>query len=318
MAWRWDVHTHVGLDQAFFLRGWWPYASTVQDLLQHMAGGGIDRAVCFPFVLGSAFDPVAFADHDRVTLLPGRAPYDRENALLCAECGHQDDAGRLLPFAMFDPARAVDAQLQRLEGLVGRIGGLKTQTTVLQSPIRALLGPGRGLLDLAEQHGLPVLFHTAVAPADRWAQVRDCLDVAAARPRIRFNLAHSLRFCAPLLREAASLPNVWVDCAAHLIHCDLARADHPAVAPADQRVDADYGRPADVLQAIHAVLDGRYLWGSDNPYMSWCDEDVRMVHDYRSEAAALAALPQVVEQDMSTRAPVAWLFGDEGETGARP
>ena len=28
-----DVHTHVGADQGFLLRGWWPYASTTTDLL---------------------------------------------------------------------------------------------------------------------------------------------------------------------------------------------------------------------------------------------------------------------------------------------
>src|SRR5690606_23491813 len=38
-----DVHTHVGLDTAFYLSGWWPYAATVQELLEHMDASGIAR-----------------------------------------------------------------------------------------------------------------------------------------------------------------------------------------------------------------------------------------------------------------------------------
>ena len=45
-----DVHTHVGIDPGFYQRGWWPYASTAQDLLTHMDAAGIERAVCFPSV----------------------------------------------------------------------------------------------------------------------------------------------------------------------------------------------------------------------------------------------------------------------------
>jgi hypothetical protein len=44
MATLYDVHTHIGLDQGFFLRGWWPYAATAQDLLERMDAHGIARA----------------------------------------------------------------------------------------------------------------------------------------------------------------------------------------------------------------------------------------------------------------------------------
>ena len=36
-----DVHTHVGLDPGFYLRGWWPYASTATDLVAQMDRHGI-------------------------------------------------------------------------------------------------------------------------------------------------------------------------------------------------------------------------------------------------------------------------------------
>src|SRR5256885_15380964 len=80
-----DVHTHIGLDTGFYLRGWWPYAATARDLIEQMDRQGIDRAVCFPFTLPSAFDAQAFAERDQIALLAGQFPFDRENALLANE-----------------------------------------------------------------------------------------------------------------------------------------------------------------------------------------------------------------------------------------
>jgi hypothetical protein len=311
---RYDVHTHVGVDFGFYLRGWWPYCSTAQDLLQHLDANGIDRAVCFPFAFPSAFDPYAFADAGRLELLPGQVPFDRENALLVQELERIDTEGRLLPFAFFDPGRNVPQQLQSLEKLAGRIGGLKTQPTLLESPIRALLDTGRDLMTFARQHDLPVLVHTAVYAKDIWSQAADCLAVAEAFPAVRFNLAHSLRFHAGYLKRAGGLANVWVDCAANLAQCVLAcEPDSPFVASRAARVDADYRKPAEVLQAIHAIVRERYLWGSDNPFMSWSDDIIRVVNSYRSEADVLHALPEAVRMDMSCVGPAAWL----GAAGAR-
>ena len=222
-----DVHTHVGVDSGFVLRSWWPYAQTTQHLLDDMSRNGIGRAVCFPFTLPSSFDSIAFADVGSVNLIENRFPFDRENKCLLDEVDRIDAEDRLLPFAMFDPFRKQDEQIAAIESLATRICGLKTQTTVLQSPIKELLKRGRGLMNLAEKHDWPVVVHTAVAPSDSWAQVADCIEVAAAFPRVRFNLAHSLRFHRRLLEEASQLKNVWIDCSAHLIHCALEKDDSP-------------------------------------------------------------------------------------------
>ncbi len=307
-----DVHTHVGLDQGFALRGWWPYSASARELLERMDGAGIGRAVCFPFTLPSAFDPIAFADRDERALRPGRFPFDRENAMLVREVAATGQADRLLPFAMFDPERRVDEQVRSLETLVGRIAGLKTQTTILQSRIAALLDDGRELMSFAEAHGLPVLFHTAVLPDDTWAQVADCLAVAEVNENVRFCLAHSLRFHGGFLRRAAAMPNVWVDCSAHLAHCQLAREGSPMVAAPAERIDADYARPADVLDAVGDVLGNRYLWGSDYPYMSWCDETLRLVYRYEEEIDVIRAVSGPLRESMCGTGPVNWLFGDEG------
>ena len=118
-----DVHTHVGIDAGFFLRGWWPYASTAHDLLDRMDENGIGRAVCFPFTLPSAFDPYAFARSGELKLIDGRFPFDLENQLLATEIARVDSEKRLLQFAMFDPARCVAEQLKSIEKLIGKIAG---------------------------------------------------------------------------------------------------------------------------------------------------------------------------------------------------
>jgi len=305
-----DVHAHVGMDFGFFLRGWWPYASTAQDLLERMRGNQITRAVCFPFTLPTAFDPHAFAEHGDVKLCDGRFPFDRENQLLADEIARVDTDKRLLQFAMFDPAREVEKQVKQIENLVGKIAGLKTQTTILRSPIKNLLDGGRALMEFAEQHRLPVLIHTAVNPADTWAQASDCLDVAEAFPKIRFNLAHSLRFHAPLLKRAKQLSNVWVDCSAHLAHCKLARENSPVIPAAATRVDANFEDPVSTLLAVYDILGERYMWGSDSPFMSWCDDKLRLIFTYEDEATVLHALPDALTRQIARNAPEAWLFGE--------
>jgi predicted TIM-barrel fold metal-dependent hydrolase len=309
-----DVHTHIGLDTGFYLRGWWPYASTAADLLLQMDAHEIDRAVALTFVLPTAFEAEAFAERNEIVLRPGRFPFDRENKLLADEIERLGARQRLLQFAMFDPSREIERQVEAIRPLIGTIHGLKTQSTVIRSPVRALLDHGRALMELAEAENLPVLFHTSVN--DPWAQVSDCLEVARAFPRVRFNLAHSCRYHAPLLRECAATANVWVDCSAHLAHCQLARENSPAIAPANERVRVDYNEPAEVLVAIHKILGAggdKYMWGSDHPFMSWCDDKLRIRYTYEQEMAVVRDLPANVRRSMLSAAPEAWLFGPRSE-----
>jgi predicted TIM-barrel fold metal-dependent hydrolase len=139
--------------------------------------------------------------------------------------------------------------------------------------------------------------------------VSDCLDVAAAFPKVRFNLAHSLRFDREYLKRASEMKNVWVDCSAHLVHCQLARQNAPPIAPPARRIAADFSDPVKVLRMLHEILSGRCLWGSDNPYMSWCADSMRVIFSYADEAAVLNALPADVKKSISCTAPEAWLLG---------
>jgi predicted TIM-barrel fold metal-dependent hydrolase len=307
-----DVHTHVGLDAGFLLRGWWPYAATGQQLLDEMDRNDIQYACCWSFTLPTAFDPLKFAKQDRVELLEDRFPFDFEAELLLKEVERLGASDRLFVFAMFDPGREVDRQLDNLQRLGGRIAGLKSQTTILQSSVRRLCDEAAPLMHFAADNNLPVVLHTSVN--DAWAQVSDCLDVAAAHPKVRFNLAHSLRFDLPSLERARQMSNVWVDCSAHIIHCELARKNSGAVAEASRRVKTDYADPVKVMADIEAILPGRYLWGSDNPYMSWRDDKLILASSYSQEAKVLHALPPAVRDRMGRTAPRNWLLG-EGHAG---
>jgi len=202
-----DVHTHVGLDLGFYLSGWWPYACTAQELVGYLDRAGLDRAICFPFCLPSAFDPHAFAASRSLKLFPDRIPFDVEGEALIREIKQLGLADRLLPFAMFDPARCVPQQLTRLETLVGRIGGLKTQTTVLQSPISDLLDSASDFMTFAQRHDLPVLIHTAVHPDDHWAHAAECLDRLLGAPDpLPSRSTGLLRHCTSSRSNSSRLP----------------------------------------------------------------------------------------------------------------
>ena len=39
------------------------------------------------------------------------------------------------------------------------------------------------------------------------------------------------------------------------------------------------------------MLGGKYLWGSDNPYMSWCSDALKLVYTYKQEADVFQRKP---------------------------
>src|SRR5256885_7954672 len=61
----------------------------------------------------------------------------------------------------------------------------------------------------------------------------------------------------------------------------------------------------------------RYMWGSDNPFMSWCDDKVRLLFTYKQEADVLHALPEPLQRQMAHIAPRAWLYGEKDRKSTR-
>jgi hypothetical protein len=74
-----------------------------------------------------------------------------------------------------------------------------------------------------------------------------------------------------------------------------------------------------VLEAVYAILGDKYMWGSDNPFMSWCDDRLRIVYTYEQEMEVVNALPARLARACCPTAPHA-LAARQGEmqTTQRP
>ena len=100
-----------------------------------------------------------------------------------------EEQNAALPFAMFDPLRETAASGKSVACALHdeyTFYGLKTQTTMLQSPIKSLLKEGRVFLELAREWNLPLLIHSSVLPSDKWAQASDIIDIAELVSRDSF------------------------------------------------------------------------------------------------------------------------------------
>ena len=196
-----DCHTHIGVDPAFYLSGNFAYACDYRALLAEARRNGIDRIMVFPFVSyfgleSLGMQPPSTPENDF------SVPYAFENRRHLRELYDlgADISETALPLVIVDPARKPQEQVEVL-ALKERypIRGMKIQATMIESPIRALLEEGQCLVDLAAEWNVPLLIHTSIVAHDVWSQAGDILDVAEARPEVRFCLAHSCRFDRPSL-----------------------------------------------------------------------------------------------------------------------
>jgi predicted TIM-barrel fold metal-dependent hydrolase len=312
-----DGHSHLGVDLLFYLGGGYPYALDLPGLVTEGSRHGLDRWVVFPMVSHTTLSLRGMKNGKVETGDDAleKTPYAWENSRLLSEVHDLFPAwGRqTLPLMMIDPAREPGLQVAALRELrkTRRYHGLKIQATIIESPIRGLLGPGAPLLDFAESEDLPVLIHTSIHPADRWSQVTDILEVVRSRPRIRFCLAHSCRFDKSGLDAVAALPNAWFDCSAHIIHCRLATQDHPAIAAPERRFPSDYANPVRVLPDLAHAYPDRLIWGSDAPFHSYVSTDksepLNLVCTYEEEARCLRSLPEEIQERIAFHNTLAFL-----------
>lgn len=295
-----DCHTHVGVDPAFYLRGEFPYAYDYRTLFEQASRNGVNRLVVFPFVIYLGWEGLDFPTPAPMEEGDFSVPYAFENRRMLKEIYElgSDIAHSALPFMIVDPARKQREQVAVLKKLKAQfpIFGIKIQATMIKSPIRELLGEGSCLVDLAAEWNVPMLIHSSYLPEDSWSQSSDILDVAEARPDVRFCLAHSCRFDLANLKRLGTLPNTWFDCSAHCIHCDAVVDGLKLVAPADNRPEADYARPETVMKALYDLLPDRMMWGSDAPFYSYAGSHdgavLRLLSTYEREIAALGLLSE--------------------------
>jgi predicted TIM-barrel fold metal-dependent hydrolase len=291
-----DCHTHIGVDPAFYARGHFPYAQDYRSLVDQASRNGVQRLITFPFVSYFGWEGLEISPPQ--TGGDFSVPYAFENRRMLEEIFelNSDLSHAALPFVIVDPARNQSAQAAELRKLRERfpIFGLKIQATIIQSPVRRFLDEGSCLVDLAAEWNVPMLIHSSIAPDDIWSQAGDILDIAEARPEVRFCLAHSCRFHRSSLERLGKLPNTWFDCSAHAIHCDAAVDDLKIVAISGERLETDYTQPEVVMKALCDFLPDRMMWGSDAPFYSYAathdGETVRLFSSYEREIAALSLL----------------------------
>lgn len=293
-----DCHNHVGVELLMYLRGEFPYGQMLPTMVEEGRAVGVTRWIVFPMVSNLSLDIAALREPKIVYGGLEEVPYVFENRRLLHEINglfpQYDDV--VFPFAMFDPMREPARQVAALRALRKEFPffGLKTQTTLIQSYITSLLEEGRVLLELAEEWDMPVLIHSSVFPGDPWAQASDIIDIAEVTPGVRFCVAHSCRFDRTQLDRIAALPNTWFDCSAHTIHCQLAVADSPHVAPPKRRFPSNYTRPEVVLRDLAEAYPDKLIWGSDSPYYSYVGSGLTLFSTYAAEGACLRALPEEI------------------------
>lgn len=305
-----DCHNHLGVDLLFYLRGEYPYAQHLNTMVAEGRALGVDRWIVFPFVSNLSLSGAKLAGR-RVEFPADSAsvPYAFENHRMLQEIYELfPELGRLtIPFVIIDPMHETTAQALELRKLRSQYSfyGLKIQSTVTESDIKALAHQGHCFLKLAEEWDIPFLIHSSVNPSDTWAQAKDILQIAHANPHIRFCLAHSCRFDKECLDRVGELPNTWFDCSAHRIHCECAVRDLAVVAPKRRRFDSDYSNPAQVMADLGEAYPKKLMWGSDSPFYSYVGRVeggmLSLLSSYEKEVSALKAQPNGVIQRIAEK-----------------
>jgi predicted TIM-barrel fold metal-dependent hydrolase len=173
-----DAHTHIGVNDPD------GFKCTAEELLDTLAPTG-SRAVVFPMHEPAGYPPAN--DHVIATAL------------------HSGDV--LVPFCRVNPREQPAAEVRRCLALGAR--GVKLHPRAEQF---GMLDPGvREIVEIAEEHRLPILIHAGRGIPALGAHV---LEYATEFRNARFILAHAgVCDLAWIWREAAAHPNVFFDTA---------------------------------------------------------------------------------------------------------
>ncbi|MBI3742916.1 MAG: amidohydrolase [Chloroflexi bacterium] len=264
-----DAHTHTYASREIGLRAKGDAATdgntlggTIEELEAAMGLGRIRRAVMLclhPYAdmreAAIAKIPATLVDAERAkaeadieAMLLGRQ--QRRNQWTC-EVAQQH--GNLIPFITFDPSMPADTICAEIEER-GRQGskGIKLHASLGKfHPYDPRLFPA---YDLAQERGLPVVFHGGAFFGGRgeYSRPKNFKEIATRFPRLTFALAHLGQGYIDEPRELAGLyAQVAFDCSAI-----VSSAGEPGGMP-----------PQELVALVREVGVHRVQHGSDYPYL---------------------------------------------------
>lgn len=317
-----DAHAHSGIMYKNYLNYSYPYCLSFEDLAIRMKYLGIDVSVVFP--MDSSYYTIDLYESPTVTTtdLFSKFPYEIENQNLLKEIYEifPEYSDKALPFVMLDPSRKTKEQAELFESLYKTypVFGLKTCTSYIQSFVKDLDTTGKPILDFALRHDLPMTIHSSYDKDDPWAPTIDILNLAGSHPELRICIAHSARFAKSALDKAAELDNCYVDLSAFDIHCQLATMDHGAVAPKDERVEADYNTPSSVMKKLISDYPDTIVWGTDFPANYYISKaynvkgeliGITLKSSFDKEMNILKELSDIEIEKITYRNTIKYLFG---------
>jgi predicted TIM-barrel fold metal-dependent hydrolase len=213
--------------------------------------------------------------------------YREENAAILEAASAEP---RLLPVAAVNPSNAEWRAFLERSGSC--LAGIQILPILCNLNLREV-AKDDDFWALVKQHDLPVSIHIATGeePSYRSAVRQnvyaplDAVQVAEARPDIRFNLLHALRLSRSALSAVARLDNVWTDLSGYSSHGAWAECGRDIFAAADAVVGpADYGELLRILEEEFG-LAGRIMFGSSEPFCRWWGSSLEREHTMYSEAS---------------------------------
>jgi len=320
-----DIHAHVGISVKAYAGLEYPYCQSLEGLYYRQKLNRVDLGVVFTYAPDLYFQLPTLMDSGRMVPLEkplAQAPYASENRMVFKEvfdfCPELSE--RFLPFVVVDPVRRISEQLEVLNQLIAvyPVYGIKVVPVGCQSKVTGLLEEGQALLDFAEHHDLPLLFHVTVDPEEGYSQVSDTFRIIERHPRLRFCLAHCVGLSRKFLERAAAADNVWVDTSALKIQVQAAYEGYRFMAPPEERYDWNYADHTEVIRQLLEHFPDTIIWGSDSPAYSYIcrrrqGEDsvseFRLKGTYEQEKQALDCLSPPLRTRAGSTNASAFLFG---------
>jgi hypothetical protein len=307
-----DIHSHVGIDLFNYIRGRYPFTQSARDLRQKASSNGIENVVAFPMPFAPYYSPKQVID-SQLWIESGieEYPYQVSNRSLIYEASLLEEH-KLLPFLTFDPRRKVPEQVESLRFLIQNhdIYGLKLHTIATWSNPQVLIKSE--FIEILEDFDIPLLIHTGLSP--EFTHARYVLDVARIYPSVRILIAHAAAFDVEILKAVRDSENLYIDCTPLLTLCQFAtQNDHQHIA--EKIFPTNYSDPVRVLVDLNDFMQGRLVWGTDEPWTSTVGNSGKMIaaFSYEQECSVLEQLAHLgysdTKQDIAVNNTRSFLFG---------